>query len=308
MAAIEAAELAQLMNGYTIESGPPKSISLANASKIAALGIDVTVTGELLKRQLVHLTPPRRTAGHPPRHLPIETNDGDLHFGVGAAGADPDDGHTACELQRAKPWLDLFNHNIGNPIETAGFFRCLFEHPGFHANYDAHIFELHPIRAVSLAGGLLSFDVSIPDQDSIHNWGSQSRNLTLDDQKTTVAYDQATDTLTLPGHGRNGHQLRPARRHHHRPPAERDRDRPSHIHPRQPRHRLSDQRLLPQRQRRQPPAQPPGHDDRAPKHRPRHSHRSQHLHHQPARDRHPPTALTAAGKASRKMGAVAGDL
>jgi len=64
--AVDAAELTGLMNGYTIDAGPPKTISLANASMIAALGIDVPVSGELLKRQLVHLTPPgaRQAAVH----------------------------------------------------------------------------------------------------------------------------------------------------------------------------------------------------------------------------------------------------
>src|SRR5439155_27005886 len=156
-------------------------------------------TGELLKRQLVHLTPPglRQATVRDTYH--VEANDGDLHFGVGALGADPNDGHIACELQRATPWLNLFNQNIGNAIEAAGFFRCAFEHPGFHANDDAHIFELHPIRAVALAGELLSFDVSIPDQDSIHDWVTQTRNLTLEDKKTTVTYDKTADTLTFQG-------------------------------------------------------------------------------------------------------------
>ena len=38
------------MNGYTIDPGPPKSIKFGNTSKIGVLGIDVTVSGELLKR------------------------------------------------------------------------------------------------------------------------------------------------------------------------------------------------------------------------------------------------------------------
>ena len=44
--AVDAGELTRLMNGYTIDRGPPRSITLAGATKIATLGIDITISGE----------------------------------------------------------------------------------------------------------------------------------------------------------------------------------------------------------------------------------------------------------------------
>ena len=78
----------------------------------------------------------------------------------------------------------------------SGFFRCLFEHPGFQANDDAHIFEIHPVRAVSLSGSIQTFDVDTPMQSSIHTWKAPF-DLNKQDNKITASYDKAKDTLTF---------------------------------------------------------------------------------------------------------------
>src|SRR5437879_3130011 len=46
----------------------------------------------------------------------------------------------------------------GSQITVSGFFRCMFEHPGFRAIDDAHVFEIHPVRAVSFGGSIRSFN------------------------------------------------------------------------------------------------------------------------------------------------------
>lgn len=192
---VTAADLAPILNGYTIRAGPPKIIVVARASQVAALQ-DVTVSGTLLRKQVIALDP---AAGV--RTVSLGANggaygieaDGDLHFCLGVKPLTP---HITCELQHAAAWLPTFQASVGGPITASGFFRCLFEHPGFQANDDAHIFELHPIRAVSLAGKSQTFDVDIPDPNSIHTWLSP-HPLSVQDAKIRVSYDASKDTLTL---------------------------------------------------------------------------------------------------------------
>jgi hypothetical protein len=87
---------------------------------------------------------------------------------------------------------------VGGQISVSGFFRCLFEHPGFRANDDAHIFEIHPVRAVDLGSGIQSFDVDVPEQRAIHSW-TAPRKLSDQDNRIQVAYDDSQDALTFKG-------------------------------------------------------------------------------------------------------------
>jgi hypothetical protein len=198
MSDLSADQLSPLLNGFTIDKGPPKSITVSNASSLADLR-DVTVTGTLLKKQLIRLDPEtgERTARLSAKDgaYKIERNDGDLHFCLGTAQFQP---HIACELQNAQNFLATFKDAVGGEISASGFFRSLFEHPGFRANDDAHIFEIHPIRAVSINGSVLTFDVDVPDQDSIHTW-TDPRPLNDQDDAIEVEVDSAQDTLTFHG-------------------------------------------------------------------------------------------------------------
>ncbi len=183
------------MNAYTIEPGPPKKIVVPNASQLAALQ-DVAVGGLLLKKQTIELAPGsgQRTVslGAHGGAYTIEA-DGDLHFCLGARPLEP---HITCEVQHASGWLANFQASTGQPTTASGLFRCLFEHPGFDANDDAHIFELHPVYAASVSGKRMTFDVGLPDPASIHTWNSP-HPLNVQDDKIRVAYDTARDTLTF---------------------------------------------------------------------------------------------------------------
>ncbi|TAM79651.1 MAG: hypothetical protein EPN47_17775 [Acidobacteria bacterium] len=188
--------LSPLVNGYSIQRRAQKSIIVPNASRLAALQ-DVTVTGTLLKKQLVELTGSNQRQARLAAHNGAYTieGDGDLHFDLGTKQLQP---HIACELQNAADWLTRFQGSIGATLTVNGFFRCLFEHPGFRSNDDAHIFEIHPVRAVAIDGQMQAFDVDIPDQPSIHTWTSP-HPLQAQDNKIQVRYDSASDTLTFCG-------------------------------------------------------------------------------------------------------------
>jgi hypothetical protein len=186
--------LAALANSYKIREGAEKAIIVPNASQLALLQ-DVTVTGTLLKKQLVRLTAPDqrevRLAAHGGAYA-IE-GDGDLHFDLGTEQFQP---HVGCELQNARDWLATFQQSVDSTLSVSGFFRCLFEHPGFRSNDDAHIFEIHPVRAVSIDGQMQAFDVDIPDQPSIHTW-TDPHPLQEQDNRIQVEYDAGADTLTF---------------------------------------------------------------------------------------------------------------
>jgi hypothetical protein len=194
---LTAAQLAPLFNGYRADSGPPKTIVVPKASQLASLQ-DVTVTGTLLKKQLVKLDlgTGKRTASLTSGGGAYATSpDGDVHFCLGVKQLQP---HIACEVQNAKAFVAKFNQARGTKISVSGFFRCLFEHPGFRSNDDAHIFEIHPVRAVSFGSSIQSFNVDIPDQQSIHTWTSP-HNLNDQDGRITVKYSKSQDTLTFTG-------------------------------------------------------------------------------------------------------------
>lgn len=190
-----AAELSPMVNAYTIRAGPPKAIVVPHASYLAGLQ-DVAVSGTLLSKQVIALDSAtgRRTVslGADGGAYRIEA-DGDLHFCLGTTALQP---HITCEVQHATPWLATFQASLGKPIAASGYFRCLFEHPGFDALDDAHIFELHPVYAATISAESQAFDVGLPDPASIHTWTSP-HSLNVQDGKIRVAYDPGLDTLTF---------------------------------------------------------------------------------------------------------------
>src|SRR5712691_4019114 len=113
-----ASELAPLVNAYTIGTGPAKTISVPNASALAALQ-DVTVPGTLVKKQVIALNPRtgRRqvSLGERAGTYGIETY-GNLHFCLGARPHQP---HITCALQNDKAWLTTFQSAVGSPITVA---------------------------------------------------------------------------------------------------------------------------------------------------------------------------------------------
>lgn len=192
---VAATDLAPLVNAYAIRAGPPKQIIVPKASVLAALQ-EITLGGTLLAKQVIAIDPGTGTRtvslGADGGKYRIEA-DGDLHFCVGRRALTP---HVTCELQHAAPWLATFQSAQGTVVGATGWFRCLFEHPGFDANDDAHIFEIHPVRTVTLAGMSQAFDVGLPDPASIHTWTSP-HPLNVQDDRIRVAYDRAVDTLTF---------------------------------------------------------------------------------------------------------------
>lgn len=192
---IPATKLAPLVNAYAIRRGPPKQIVVPNASVLAALQ-DVSAGGTLLAKQVISLDPDtgRRavTLGANGGKYAIEA-DGDLHFCMGGRALTP---HLTCELQHAVAWLPTFQAAIGSAVSASGWFRCLFEHPGFARDDDAHIFEIHPVRGVTLAGVSQSFDVGLPEAASIHTW-TTPHPLNDQDGRVRASYDRGGDTLTF---------------------------------------------------------------------------------------------------------------
>src|SRR5437016_5895109 len=154
MDTLTASNLCPLVNAYTISNGNPKTIVVPQASQLAKLQ-EVTVSGTLLPKQKITLNPATNhrsiTSGpHNGAYTQAEQN-GVLHFSFGTQQGDP---HIDCKLLNANAWLRTFNGAIGQDMTVSGFFRCLFVHPGFHSNDDAHIFEICPVRAVTLGGAI----------------------------------------------------------------------------------------------------------------------------------------------------------
>src|SRR5437867_9109859 len=187
-----AAKLAPILNDYTATPGATKTMAVPHASTFEGLQ-EVTVSGQLLPKQVValDLKTGTRTASQLGDGSYNPSPDGDIHV---CLGTKPGQVHIACEVQNAKAWAATFNKSIGQQIVVTGFFRSLFEHPGFRSNDDAHIFEVHPVRAVTIAGNVIPFDVDIPDQASIHTWKSP-HDLNVQDGKIQVAANAARDTL-----------------------------------------------------------------------------------------------------------------
>ena len=192
--AFTARKLAPLFNAYSATSGATKAITVPHASTFEGLR-EVTISGRLLPKQIVRLDLEngKRTASRLGDGSYKPSPDGDIHL---CLGTKPGQAHIACEVQNAKAWAAMFNRAIGQQIVITGFFRSLFEHPGFNSNDDAHIFEVHPVRAVTIDGQIIPFDVDIPDQASIHTWTSP-HDLNVQDGKIQVVANAAKDTLAF---------------------------------------------------------------------------------------------------------------
>lgn len=189
--------MASLINKYSIARGP-YTVTLPNASKIRDLNLqEISVTGKLIKKQLTTIDPQtgNRSRRYPASPKYAIESDGDLHFCLGTMTKKP---HIPCEIQRANGMQDVFNNSIGSSIKVTGFFRCLFEHPGYYGGADAHICEIHPVRSVTIDGEDYVFDVGRPEDPSIHQWDETTQQ----DEKIEVTYDDSTDTLEFKKMGR----------------------------------------------------------------------------------------------------------
>src|SRR5262245_45877532 len=184
---LNSGDLASQVNAYTIADGRTKKIVVPGASKLAQLQ-EVSITGRLLPKQFIAIDPKtnKRTVSADPNGYTINPHDGDLHLDIGPTRLQP---HITCELQAATRFLSTFTPAVGQQVTVGGFFRCLFEHPGFATGDDAHIFEVHPVTQATVAGKTLTFAVGIPAQQSIHTWTSP-HPLNDQDGRIQVRYDQ----------------------------------------------------------------------------------------------------------------------
>ena len=191
MNTIPIARLLKYTTGYKLgTTGGKKIITVPFASKIAALSMVEVTGGKLLPKQGVTydlMTGTRKVVAVSGGKYKITANDGDLHFCVGTTGL-----HVPCEIQAADGQQNTYNSRVGKSCDVTGFFRCLFEHPGFRSNDDAHIFELHPVRSVNLGGWQLDYELLAPDNP--HPWGSS-----LNNPATTAKYHSATDEIVFTG-------------------------------------------------------------------------------------------------------------
>lgn len=192
-----------MCNAYRYTGTGPSNweIDVPDATALAKLG-DVTVSGRLMAKELARIVPgsPGRSYVGDPKGYVIEPLDGDIHFQLG--GRRSRNGHVGCELQNATgAELDAFNAAIGRPMTVGGFFRCLFEHPGFQRQTaDAHIFEIHPVRLIDpLAGKSRSFDVDIPKSTGIHLWVGQHIDCNALDAGMSVRFTKKINTLRFRG-------------------------------------------------------------------------------------------------------------
>src|SRR5207302_5646525 len=114
---------------YSATPGATKAIIVPHASSFDGLR-EMTVSGQLLPKQVVilDLTTGRRTASQLGDGSYKPSPDGDIHL---CLGTKPGRVHIACEVQNAKAWAATFNKSMGQQIVVTGFFRSLFEHPGF---------------------------------------------------------------------------------------------------------------------------------------------------------------------------------
>ena len=171
MEQLTAVQLASRISHYIPAKGHPNRVTVRGLEQLAPF-LEVEVTGKLLKKQLAikidaHGKRSFRLAANQGRYKRT-TGDGDLHFCVGTKNKVV---HVPCEIQAAtNDLIHEFNSRIGEPVTVTGFFRCLFEHSGIvqTINSDCHIFEIHPVRAVTLNGTTHTFEVDAPDDHGIH--------------------------------------------------------------------------------------------------------------------------------------------
>ena len=195
MTKLTAANLARWINDYMPTRGEPNRITVQNMARLASL-VEVQVTGVLLKKQLAieidqdgHRT--FRLSGGANAtdkgKYTRTTGDGDLHFCLGTKN---DEVHIPCEIQMVtNEMLKLINDSRDQRISVTGFFRCLFEHAGINQNQntDCHIFEIHPVRALTIAGETHTFEVDSPDDAGVHDdWERDGVSLSTTDSQISI--------------------------------------------------------------------------------------------------------------------------
>lgn len=206
MTKLTAAGLARRINDYIPTRDHPNRITVQNVNRLAPL-VEVQVTGVLLKKQL---TIEIDQDGNRSFRLSGGANstdkgkytrtagDGDLHFCLGARNNEV---HVPCEIQAVtNEMLKLINDNRGKRISVTGFFRCLFEHGGINQNQntDCHIFEIHPVRALTIAGETHTFEVDSPADEGVHD-GWERNGVSLSETDSQVGVNATGNTLTFTG-------------------------------------------------------------------------------------------------------------
>src|SRR5712691_10581198 len=206
MTKLTAADLARWINDYIPTRADPNRITVRNVNRLASL-VEVQVTGVLLKKQLAieidqdgHRSfrlSGGATATDKGKYTRT-TGDGDLHFCLGTKNNEV---HVPCEIQMVtNAMLKLINDNRGKPISVIGFFRCLFEHGGINQNpnTDCHIFEIHPVRAFTIAGETHPFEVDSPDPAGVHP-GWKRDGVSLSETDSHVSVQPSPKTLVFSG-------------------------------------------------------------------------------------------------------------
>jgi hypothetical protein len=195
------AQLASYINNYIPTKGHPNRVTVKGLGRVAPL-LEVEITGNLLKKQLAITIDAQgkrsfRLAAQNGKYKRT-TGDGDLHFCVGTQNNAV---HVPCEIQAATNDLILeFNDHVGEKVSVTGFFRCLFEHSGIvqTQNSDCHIFEIHPVRAVTLGGTTHTFEVDAPAEPGIHD-GWMRGTVSLEDTDKLIKIRQQPSALAFEG-------------------------------------------------------------------------------------------------------------
>ena len=196
-----ATQLAPLISSYIPAKGNPNRVVVKNLSQLSPL-LEVELSGKLIKKQLCTSIDAQgkrsfRLAAQNGKYKRT-SGDGDLHFCVGTTNGKV---HVPCEIQAAtNEMIQTFNDNIGSSISVTGFFRCLFEHSGIVQtnNSDCHIFEIHPVRAVTIAGSTFAFEVDSPDDAGIHD-GWMRGAVSLEDTDKLIQIQKTAPSITFEG-------------------------------------------------------------------------------------------------------------
>jgi hypothetical protein len=201
MVKLTASQLASWISDYIPTKGSPNRVTVKGLERVAPF-LEVEVTGKLLKKQLtikVDANGKRsfRLAAQNGKYKRT-TGDGDLHFCVGTKNGSV---HVPCEIQAAtNEMIQQFNDAISAQISVTGFFRCLFEHSGIvqTKNSDCHIFEIHPVRAVTLGGNPFTFEVDSPAKEGIHD-GWARNGVSLEDTDKLMKIRHQAGALVFEG-------------------------------------------------------------------------------------------------------------
>ena len=206
MTKLTAADLARWINDYIPTRGDPNRITVRNVNRLVSF-VEVQVTGVLLKKQLAIAIDQdgnrsfRLSGGANATDkgkYTRTTGDGDLHFCLGTKNNAV---HVPCEIQMVtNAMLKLINDSRGQRISVTGFFRCLFEPGGINQNQntDCHIFEIHPVRALTIAGETHTFEVDSPDDAGVHD-GWEHDGVSLSETDSQVSVQPSGKTLVFSG-------------------------------------------------------------------------------------------------------------